>query len=98
MSDWEKEFIKWVNVCFSDYYIMLCPTFEGGFKIVHHPAPIITDAFIRLIHNLFPWTRENPIPYSVSEEYFTLHIDGVQLTIKPYDDEIHHTEYVKELE
>lgn len=97
MSNWEKAFIKWINITFSDYYVMLCSTFENGFKIVHHPAPIITDAFIRLIHNLFPWTRENPVPYSVCEEYFTLHIDGVQLTIKPYDDEIHHTEYVKEL-
>lgn len=96
MSDWEKAFTEWVNIQFNDYYVMYCPTFENGFRIVEHHVPVITQAFVRLIHNLFPWTKDNPTPYAVTEEYFTLFIDGVQLTIKPYDDEIHHTEYVKE--
>lgn len=96
MNDWERAFTKWVNMQFNDYYIMLCPSFENGFYIVDHHAPIITQAFIRLIHNMFPWTMFEPTPYAASEEYFTLFIDGVQLTIKPYDNEICHTEYITE--
>lgn len=96
MSNWEKAFTEWINIQFNDYYVMLCPIFENGFKIVDHHGPIITKAFIRLIHNLFPWTKDNPTLFAAAEEHFILFIDGVQLTIKPYDNEIHHTEYVKE--
>lgn len=97
MSVWEKTFTEWVNATFSDFYIVKGSMLKDGFRIVHHPAPIITQAFIRLLHNIIPETRAEVIPFSICEEYFALHLaNGEQVKIMPYDDEIHHTEYVKE--
>lgn len=96
MNDVERALNKWLNTQFSDYYIMHSTAFEGGFKVVEHEAPTINHAFYRLLCNLFPVMKDAPVPYGVSEEHFTIWPDGVQVTIKPFDDEIHHTQYVKE--
>lgn len=100
-DNWEEALNKWLNTQFNDFYIIYSKAFKeddnDGFRIVEHHAPIINKAFIRLIHNLVPWTKTCPTPYSVTEERFTLFADGIQYTIEPFDDLIHHTEYVKEV-
>lgn len=93
---WDVALSDWLNSQFNDYYAICHQSFTDGVRIVEHPATTSNDNFIRLIHNILPWTKTDAIPFSVSEQRFTLIIDGEQVVIKPYDGEIHHTEYVKE--
>lgn len=96
MSDMERALTEWLNYTCHDYYALYSPAFEDGVKIVEHEAPAIHRAFYILLQNLFPVLKNAPCPYGKSDEAFTIWPDGVQVTIRPYDDEIHHTQYVKE--
>lgn len=96
MSDMERALTEWLNYTCNDYYALYSTAFENGVKIVEHEAPAIHRAFYILLQNLFPSLKDMPSPYGKSDEAFTIWPDGVQVTIKPYDDEIHHTQYVKE--
>lgn len=96
MNQVEKVLSDWLNHQWNDYYVMYSTAFEGGFRIVEHSSPIINRAFYRLLCNLFPILKEGVCPYAITDDSLTFFPDGVQVTIKPYDDEIHHTQYVKE--
>lgn len=93
---WDVALSDWLNSQFNDFYIICHPSFANGVRVVEHSATTSNDNFIRLIHNILPWTKTDPIPFTIAERYFTIFVGGEQVTIKPYDDEIHHTEYVKE--
>lgn len=93
---WDVALSDWLNSQFNDYYAICYRSFADGVRIVEHPATVSNDNFIRLICNILPWAKTEVVPFSVSERRFTLFIEGEQVVIKPYDDEIHHTEFVKE--
>lgn len=98
MTEAEKVLTDWVNYVCSDYYIMWSEAFkdEGGFKIVEHTAPAISHGFFRLLCNLLPGMDSEAIPYSRNDDALTFFPGGVQVTIEPFDDKIHHTQFVKE--
>lgn len=97
MSEVEKILTEWVNEVWNDYYIIYCDKFadEGGFKIVEHEMPTITHAFYRLLTVLLPEIVAGDVPYSVSQEALVFFVNGTKVTIKPFDEMIHHTRYVK---
>lgn len=96
MSQVEQVLNDWLNTTFNETYIMYSTAFEGGFRIVDHSEPSVNHLFYVLLCHLFPALHTGICPFSRSNESLTLFPDGVQVTIKPYDDDIHHTKYVKE--
>lgn len=95
MNEIEKVLNRWLNYQCNDHYVMYSTAFDGGFKIVEHAAPTINRAFYLLLCNLFPMMQSGICPYCETDKSLTFIPDGVQVTIKPFDDEIHHTLYVK---
>lgn len=96
MNELEKALNHWLNEQVNDYYIMYSSVFRDGYAVVEHEAPAINHAFYRLLCNLFPVIKDMPTPYGVAGGGFSIWPDGVQVTIRPLDDEIYHTQYVKE--
>lgn len=96
MNQVKEVLSKWLQSTWNDTYIMYSTAFDEGFRIVDHSIPSVHHQFYVLLCNLFPAMQTGVCPYSKGEDFITFFPDGVQVTIKPFDDEIHHTRYVKE--
>ncbi len=96
MSEIEKVISDWLNEQFNDYYIMWSESFDRGFKIVEHTAPTINRAFYILLCNLFPTLKSGVASFVSGSGSLHLFFEGGEVKIEPFDNQIHHTLYVKE--
>lgn len=97
MTEAERAFSQWLNKTFNDYYVVYSNFFDEP-RVVEHSAPTIHHAFFRLLCQWFPCLKDNAewAMISRNSDSFTFVCDGVQITIKPFDDEIYHTNLIKE--
>lgn len=96
MSEIEKVINDWLNQQFNDYYILWSDKFSRGFKIVEHSAPTINHAFYVMLCKFFPSIKEGSCGFVSGDGSFYLAFDGGDVRIEPFDNQIHHTLYVKE--
>lgn len=98
MSKNEEVLGQWLGETLNDFYLLENKTFEHGVKIVEHVPEAESRQFYQLLCNLFPWITEHECQYIVTDKRIIFVVDSDTLSIYPYDDEIHHTLYVKEAE
>lgn len=96
MSEIERVISDWLNEQFNDYYIMWSKSFDRGFKIVEHAAPTINRAFYVLLCNLFPSIKNGSCGFVSGNGSLYLTFEEGDVKIEPFDNQIHHTLYVKE--
>lgn len=91
----------WLNKTFNDYYIVQHPGISlEGFIIVNHSPKTDNQQFWQLLVNMFP-CLETEYCLWVSQRYGNsiscrkiICSDG-DIILRPYDNEICHTKYVK---
>ena len=95
MSEIEKVLSDWLNEQFNDYYILWSDKFDRGFKVVEHTAPTINRAFYLLLRQLFPSIEGGSCGFVSGSGSLYLTFEEGDVRIEPFDNQIHHTLYVK---
>lgn len=86
---------EWINRTFNDFY--LCTDMESkDWAMVHHLPTTPNSQFMLLIKKLYRQRDFNNASYIMSPGAFCLKFPDGDVMIQPYEDQIYHTEYVKE--
>lgn len=89
-------FDNWLNFTFADFYLVTLSK-TGSFFVVEHGAEVDNQQFVQLLINLFPDRDLYSAGQMRTDTEFTFKFqEGSDIIIRPFDDDIYHTEYVKE--
>lgn len=89
-------FSEWLTRTFSDFYLV--QRFGStDFRIVEHLPTTDNEKFIELLCQIYDRRDFKYQPYVTSPGAFIFRVEGGEIVIQPYDELIHHTQYVKEV-
>ena len=97
MTRCEEVLVNWLHDTLNDYYLLTGQFIDdSNFKIFEHVPEADDHQFWILLERFFPSIKEEGCHYTFSNKVLTFSWAGQSIEIRPYDDEIYHTLYVKE--